>query len=78
MIEDFIIDALVTIGNAKKVMETCEPNIMESMKLKPWMVLRTLKALELLENEQERLSENTGGEIQETPISDEGSIHSHP
>ena len=62
MTEYFIIDALVTIGNAKKVKDFCEPNIMESMELKSWMVRRTLKALELLENEwkiyQEREVEN--------------------
>jgi len=68
MTEDFIIEALVTIGNAKKVIEICEPNIMESLPLKPWMVVRTLKALELLESEWE-LYQNTGGAIQETPIS---------
>ena len=51
MTEDFVIDALITIGNAKKVKEFCEPNIMESMELKSWMVKRTLRALELLEDE---------------------------
>ena len=51
MTEYFVIDAVVKIGNAKKVKEFCEPNIFEHMELKSWMVKRTLKALELLENE---------------------------
>ena len=51
MTEDFVIDALVTIGNAKKVKDFCEPNIFEHMELKGWMVKRTLTALELLEDE---------------------------
>jgi len=48
MVEDFVIDALVTIGNVKKVVEICEPNIFCPQTLKGWMVVRTLKALELL------------------------------
>ena len=51
MIEDYIIDALVQIGNHKKLIEYCEPNIMESFQLETWMVKRTLAALDLLEKE---------------------------
>ena len=49
-----IIKALVTIGNAKKVIKICEPNIMEHMELKSWMIKRTLKSLELFENEYKK------------------------
>ena len=70
-----IIDALVTIGNAKKVIELCEPNIFCPMELKSWMVIRTLKALELLEDEW-KLYQATRGTIQETPLPDEGAISS--
>ena len=59
MIEE-IIDALVTIGNSKKVIEICDPNTMQALELKAWMVKRSIKALELFEDEWKRLSENAG------------------
>ncbi len=57
---DAVIEVLVTIGNAKKEKEICEPNIIQPMELESWMVRRTLKALELFEDEWE-LSQNKGG-----------------
>jgi len=51
MIEDYIIEALVTIGNHKRVMTICEPQVMKPFEITYWQVKRTLVALELLENE---------------------------
>ncbi len=53
MIEDYI-DAIVEIGNHKKVVTVCEPNIMQPLELKAWMVVRTLYSLGLLLDEVER------------------------
>ncbi len=50
-INDAVIEALAKIGNHEKVMKLCEPDIMEPLELKKWMVRRTIKALELLRNE---------------------------
>ena len=50
MIEDYI-DAIVEIGNHKKVIKVCEPNIMQPLQLKTWMVVRTLYSLGLLLDE---------------------------
>ncbi len=49
--EDFIIEALVKIGNHKAVKKMCEPNVSEPMELKGWMVVRALKSQELLIDE---------------------------
>lgn len=51
MIDNSVIEALIKIGNHKRVVKICEPNIMEPMELKEWMVRRTLVAMELFENE---------------------------
>ncbi len=59
MIEDTIVEALVKIGNHKETMKLCEPHVSEPMELKSWMVRRTLKTLELLANEWNKLSKNT-------------------
>lgn len=64
-------DALVVIGNHEAVAKLCEPNIMLPLKLEGWMVIRTLKALELFED----VSKNRRGGIQEITISDERAIH---
>jgi len=50
-----IVEALAIIGNTKKVVERCEPNIFCPQELKAWMVKRTLRALELFEDEFSRL-----------------------
>ena len=52
--EDFLIESLVKIGNQKKVIEMCEPNIMQPLQLSEWMVKRVLKAQELLYAEIQR------------------------
>jgi len=70
MIEEFY-EALLTIGNHKEVKRICEPNIFCPQELKSWMVKRTIKALELFEDE---LYKDTRRPLPETPISDEGSI----
>ncbi len=46
-----IFDALVEIGNHKRVIEACEPNIMQPLQLERWMVNRIILAQELLQNE---------------------------
>ena len=51
MIDDALIEAIVKIGNLKKVIEVCEPQVCFSMDLQGWMVKRTLKAQELLQEE---------------------------
>lgn len=53
-LEDFI-DALVKIGNSKKAIELCEPNIMQPMQLEKWMAKRILKAEELLYDEVRKI-----------------------
>ena len=57
MIDNALIDAIVAIGNQKKVVKTCEPNIMESLPLEKWMVVRSLVAAELLANEYKLVKE---------------------
>ncbi len=59
--EDYIIDALLQIGNHKKVMEMCEPQVMQPLQLQEWMVKRVLKAQELLENEWELYQNSRSG-----------------
>ncbi len=48
---DDLIEALVTIGNSKRVSEHCEPNVMEPLKLENWMVTRSLVAWEMFSRE---------------------------
>jgi len=62
-----ILESLVKIGNHKKVIDECEPNVCFHFQLEPWMVKRTLKAQELLQNE---LYQTTGKSIPETSIPD--------
>lgn len=50
-----IIDALVEIGNHKRVIEVCEPNIMQPLQLERWMVSRVILAQELLQNEWDEI-----------------------
>lgn len=69
MIPDYIIDAIVLIGNNTKVIKLCEPQVMQSMELKHWMVVRTLKALELLEDEWE-IYQTAGVGLPKTPVPD--------
>ena len=71
---DELIEALVEIGNHKRVKSKCEPQVMQSLELKRWMVKRTLYAWRLLEDE---LYKNARKSISETPISSEGAIHSN-
>ena len=73
--EDFIIEVLVKIGNTKRVMEICDPNIFCPQTLKDWMVIRTFKALEILENEWE-LYQSKRSSLSKTSLPDEGTIHS--
>ena len=53
MIDDFI-EALVEIGNHKRVRRECEPDIFCRQELKSWMVKRTLYAWRLFEDEVQR------------------------
>ncbi len=46
---DSIIDAIVTIGNHERVIKECEPDVSKPMKLKKWMVVRSIKAYLLFE-----------------------------
>ncbi len=57
---DFIIDAIVEIANHEKVKKICEPNIMQPQELQTWMVIRVLKAVELMDDEWERYQNNNG------------------
>ncbi len=52
MTDDYI-EAIIKIGNHKRVIKECEPNIMEPLQLKEWMVIRTLYSLGLLLKELE-------------------------
>ena len=47
--EDLFIDAIVTIANQPKARAMIEPQVMQPLTLEKWMVVRTLKAWELLE-----------------------------
>ena len=74
MIDDAVIEALVKIGNHKGTVKLCEPNIMQPQELQAWMLRRSLKALELFQNEWDRLQEDSRGELQEVDIPDEGTV----
>ncbi len=50
---DVIIDSIVQIGNLKKVKKMCEPQVMQPLQLENWMVVRTLKAIELIQEAYE-------------------------
>ena len=67
MIDDLLVEALVKIGNHKKVKELCEPHVSRPLELDKWMVVRVLKALELFEEEYERLPEETKHLIERQP-----------
>ena len=54
MIEDILIESLVKIANSPQVVKMCEPNIMQPFHLESWMVRRTVVALELLQQEWEK------------------------
>lgn len=56
--DDLIIDAIVTIGNHPKAKALIEPQVMQPLELERWMVVRTLKAQELL---QQGLDNNLEG-----------------
>jgi len=56
-IDDKILNALLKIGNHKKVQEICEPHVMQPLKLEPWMVRRTMKAVFLFSQEYEKMKE---------------------
>ena len=45
---DDLLDAVVTIGNSKRVKCHCEPNVMLPLKLEGWMVKRSLVSWEML------------------------------
>lgn len=53
-IDDCVIDALVKIGNDENVIEMCEPHVIWSLPLQGWMVERTIKSIDLLQNEYEK------------------------
>ncbi len=59
---DDLIDAIVTIGNSKRVNEHCEPNLMQHLKLENWMVVRSLVAWELFCDEREHNRQGGYGE----------------
>ena len=52
--EDFLIESLIKIGNHKRIIEICEPNIMQPLQLEEWMIRRTLMAWWLLEDELQK------------------------
>ena len=45
------IEAIVKIGNQKKVIDACEPQVCDPKPLSGWMVTRILYAKALLEDE---------------------------
>ncbi len=61
MVSEIIVEALVKIGNHEKVMAACEPNIMQSLELKEWMVKRTLYSLLLFKETWDKMQENNRG-----------------
>jgi len=61
--EELLIESLVKIGNHKRVIQECEPNISFPGTLHKWMVKRTLTALVLY---KEALSKYGTREIKET------------
>ena len=66
MIEDFVLESLVEIGNHKRVKKICEPQVMEQLKLEKWMVKRTLVSLELFEKEWKRNEAKQGQKTRKT------------
>ncbi len=52
--DDILLEAIITIANHQKVKALCEPNIMGPKELKVWMVMRTLVAISLFQEEWER------------------------
>ncbi len=56
-IDDKVLDALLEIGNHKKVQEMCEPQVMQSLKLEKWMVKRVATAVMLFRQEYEKMKE---------------------
>jgi len=63
-----MIEALLKIANNKEFMKYCEPNVMQPLHLKKWMIVRVLKAQELF-NEWE-IQQDAGEGLQETSIPD--------
>ncbi len=51
---DVLIESLVKIGNHPKVIKMCEPNIIWPQELQSWMVVRVIKAQELLQKEWDK------------------------
>jgi hypothetical protein len=52
MTDDDKIEAIVELGNSPEVIKLCEPQICFPLTLQAWMVKRTLKALEVLGEEE--------------------------
>lgn len=53
MIDDKLIEAIIEIGNHKKVIDYCEPQSFYHQELDKYLVMRVLYAKELLRNEWE-------------------------
>jgi len=72
MIDEYI-SAIIKIANHYEVKKYLEPHIMKPQNVQEWQVKRILLAEGLLLNE---LQKDTGGTVQETPIPNQGPIHS--
>ncbi len=72
MTSDDFINAIVTIGNHKRVIELCESNMVYHENIRPWMVKRILVALELMD--EQRISEDIGGQLPEVVVSNTRAI----
>lgn len=68
MMEDYIIEAIVQVGNHKRVIGICESQVMQPQSLTFWQAKRTLVALELILAELEREQDTSTG-LQETSLS---------
>lgn len=51
---DALIESIVKIGNHKRVIDLCEPHVMQPLQLESWMVRRTLVSWMLLDDEVQR------------------------
>lgn len=75
MTEDFIVDAIVEIGNSPEVKRICEPSVSQPLTLQKWMVIRTLKSFELfrqeLDNELRRIDTEKAQELLEGGLENE-------
>ena len=71
MIDDTIIEAIVKIGNHPEVIKMCEPQVCFAFELQKWMIRRTLKAQELLQqewNNELRKTKNINLELEEEGV----------